>query len=61
MLLLHGGGHSALSWAVFTKEITKMCDVHVLAFDFRGHGGTSTDNDEGASVLVSVECHCVQT
>ena len=47
MLLLHGGGHSALSWAVFTHEIVTLCDVHVVAFDFRGHGGTHTDNDEG--------------
>ena len=47
MLLLHGGGHSALSWAVFTHEIAALCDVHVVAFDFRGHGGTHTENDEG--------------
>uniref|UniRef100_A0A665TR29 Protein phosphatase methylesterase 1 n=1 Tax=Echeneis naucrates TaxID=173247 RepID=A0A665TR29_ECHNA len=42
LLLLHGGGHSALSWAVFTVT----CDVHysirincrVVAMDLRAHG-----------------------
>ena len=47
MVLLHGGGHSALSWAVFTKEITQLCDTHIVAIDFRGHGGSITDDDAG--------------
>lgn len=38
LLLLHGGGHSALSWAVFTQAVTKLCTCQVLAFDMRGHG-----------------------
>ncbi len=41
------GGHSALSWAVFTAEIIKYCNVHVIAFDFRGHGGSHTSDDLG--------------
>ena len=53
MVLLHGGGHSALSWAVFTTEITKLCDAHIIAIDFRGHGGTVTDNDAGACIPCS--------
>ncbi|XP_068444547.1 protein phosphatase methylesterase 1-like [Clinocottus analis] len=40
LVLLHGGGHSALSWAVFTTEITSRVSCRVLAMDLRGHGDT---------------------
>ncbi|XP_055012752.1 protein phosphatase methylesterase 1-like [Boleophthalmus pectinirostris] len=41
LVLLHGGGHSALSWAVFTTAITSRVRCRVLAMDLRGHGATS--------------------
>jgi protein phosphatase methylesterase 1 len=38
-VLLHGGGHSALSWAA---TVNALCQTaRVLAFDFRGHGPCS--------------------
>ncbi|XP_030285578.1 protein phosphatase methylesterase 1-like isoform X2 [Sparus aurata] len=40
LVLLHGGGHSALSWAVFTTAITRRVNCRVLAMDLRGHGET---------------------
>uniref|UniRef100_A0A673I5C9 Protein phosphatase methylesterase 1 n=1 Tax=Sinocyclocheilus rhinocerous TaxID=307959 RepID=A0A673I5C9_9TELE len=37
LMLLHGGGHSALSWAVFTSVICSRIDCRVVAMDLRGH------------------------
>jgi len=45
LLLLHGAGHSALSWAVFAKTIHSICDCQVVALDFRGHGYSVTTDD----------------
>ncbi|XP_063981736.1 protein phosphatase methylesterase 1 [Diachasmimorpha longicaudata] len=49
LVLLHGGGYSALTWAEFTKSITSMIMCRVLAIDLRGHGDTHTTNDEDLS------------
>uniref|UniRef100_A0A667YTP4 Protein phosphatase methylesterase 1 n=1 Tax=Myripristis murdjan TaxID=586833 RepID=A0A667YTP4_9TELE len=38
LVLLHGGGHSALSWAVFTTAICSRVTCRVFAMDLRGHG-----------------------
>ncbi|XP_064787075.1 protein phosphatase methylesterase 1-like [Oncorhynchus masou masou] len=35
LVLLHGGGHSALSWAVFTTAIASRVTCRVLAMDLR--------------------------
>uniref|UniRef100_A0AAV2KMU0 protein phosphatase methylesterase-1 n=1 Tax=Knipowitschia caucasica TaxID=637954 RepID=A0AAV2KMU0_KNICA len=40
LVLLHGGGHSALSWAVFTAAVLRRVTCRVLAMDLRGHGAT---------------------
>ncbi|XP_069574092.1 protein phosphatase methylesterase 1-like [Brachyistius frenatus] len=40
LVLLHGGGHSALSWAVFTTAIASRVTCRVLAMDLRGHGSS---------------------
>uniref|UniRef100_A0A452U179 Protein phosphatase methylesterase 1 n=1 Tax=Ursus maritimus TaxID=29073 RepID=A0A452U179_URSMA len=37
LLLLHGGGHSALSWAVFTAAIISRVQCRIVALDLRGH------------------------
>uniref|UniRef100_A0A3B3BDS6 Protein phosphatase methylesterase 1 n=1 Tax=Oryzias melastigma TaxID=30732 RepID=A0A3B3BDS6_ORYME len=42
LLLLHGGGHSALSWAVFTSVITNRITCRVVAMDLRAHGKKNT-------------------
>ncbi|KAL6059605.1 Protein phosphatase methylesterase 1 [Balamuthia mandrillaris] len=35
-VLLHGGGHSSLSWALTAQQLKS--SARVVAFDFRGHG-----------------------
>ncbi|XP_032432985.1 protein phosphatase methylesterase 1 isoform X2 [Xiphophorus hellerii] len=49
LLLLHGGGHSALSWAVFTAVISSRINCRVVAMDLRAHGDTKVKNPEDLS------------
>ncbi|KAB0347931.1 hypothetical protein FD755_017160 [Muntiacus reevesi] len=49
LLLLHGGGHSALSWAVFTAAIISRVQCRIVALDLRGHGETKVRNSEDLS------------
>ncbi|XP_051165815.1 protein phosphatase methylesterase 1 [Leptopilina boulardi] len=49
LVLLHGGGYSALTWAEFTKSIIGMVVCRILAIDLRGHGNTQTTDDENLS------------
>ncbi|KAM4727009.1 protein phosphatase methylesterase 1 isoform 2-T2 [Anableps anableps] len=49
LLLLHGGGHSALSWAVFTAVICSRINCRVVAMDLRAHGDTKVRNPENLS------------
>lgn len=49
LLLLHGGGYSALTWSLFAVSVTEMVECQVMAFDQRGHGDTRTSNDEDLS------------
>ncbi|XP_012147922.2 protein phosphatase methylesterase 1 isoform X3 [Megachile rotundata] len=49
LVLLHGGGYSALTWAEFTKSIMTMIICKVMAIDLRGHGDTHTTNEEDLS------------
>merc|ERR1712168_246950 len=45
LLLLHGGGFSALSWACFSASITQLVDCRCVAIDLRGHGDSTTADD----------------
>nr|XP_033803839.1 protein phosphatase methylesterase 1 isoform X2 [Geotrypetes seraphini] len=49
LLLLHGGGHSGLSWAVFTSAIASRVRCRIVALDLRGHGETKVRNTEDLS------------
>ncbi|KAK2881871.1 hypothetical protein Q8A73_022381 [Channa argus] len=49
LLLLHGGGHSALSWAVFTAVICSRINCRVVAMDLRAHGDTRVKNPDDLS------------
>uniref|UniRef100_A0A8B9KQZ2 protein phosphatase methylesterase-1 n=1 Tax=Astyanax mexicanus TaxID=7994 RepID=A0A8B9KQZ2_ASTMX len=49
LVLLHGGGHSALSWAVFTAAMTSRVTCRVLAMDLRGHGVTQVRHADDLS------------
>jgi len=50
VVCLHGGGFSALSWALFSKHLVEAAQCQVLAFDLRGHGDTKTSNDSDLSI-----------
>ncbi|XP_026284611.2 protein phosphatase methylesterase 1 [Frankliniella occidentalis] len=51
LFLLHGGGFSALSWALFAASVTSMAQCQVLAMDIRGHGNSRTNDDEDLSAF----------
>ncbi|GLV45103.1 uncharacterized protein CBL_14324 [Carabus blaptoides fortunei] len=55
LALLHGGGYSALTWALFTQEITSRIKCRILALDIRGHGETHTTDDENLSLEFIVD------
>ncbi|CDF34766.1 unnamed protein product [Chondrus crispus] len=52
LLFLHGGGHSALSWALVADKLRKRCPV--IAFDARGHGNSVADDDTDLSAETQV-------
>lgn len=52
MIFLHGGGHSALSWALVAANLKP--HVAVIAFDARGHGHSHSDDDEDLSADTQV-------
>ncbi|KAH9416311.1 protein phosphatase methylesterase 1 [Dermatophagoides pteronyssinus] len=54
LILLHGGGFSALTWSLFVKSLVELCNVRVMAIDIRGHGSSHTSNDEDLSVATMV-------
>nr|CAG4647975.1 EOG090X07NZ [Moina brachiata]SVE93060.1 EOG090X07NZ [Moina brachiata] len=45
LVVLHGGGFSALTWALFSECIENLVTCQVLAIDMRGHGESKTSND----------------
>lgn len=52
VVLLHGGGHAALSWALVTTHLKPY--VATLAFDARGHGHSVTDEDAQLDAVTQV-------
>ncbi|KAF0691674.1 Aste57867_17142 [Aphanomyces stellatus] len=53
VVLLHGGGHTALTWCLTTAILKNHC--RVLAFDFRGHGMSKTRNEGNLSESILVQ------
>jgi len=51
LCLLHGGGYSALTWALVAKYICELVECRVVSIDLRSHGETVTDNDEDLSLV----------
>ncbi len=49
LLLLHGGGFSALTWSLFAADVTSRVLCRVIAVDLRGHGDTKTADDRNLS------------
>lgn len=50
LVLLHGGGMSALSWSLMTKEVLRLCCCRVLAIDLRGHGDSVVVDSDNFSL-----------
>uniref|UniRef100_A0A069DYU3 Protein phosphatase methylesterase 1 n=1 Tax=Panstrongylus megistus TaxID=65343 RepID=A0A069DYU3_9HEMI len=50
IVLLHGGGYSALSWSLLSAKLTELVECQLLALDLRGHGNTSTPSDDDLSI-----------
>ncbi|XP_071951018.1 protein phosphatase methylesterase 1-like [Antedon mediterranea] len=61
--LLHGGGFSALTWAVMSTILVKQVKCRVIAMDMRGHGDTKTvdESNMSADTLASDVGKVVQT
>lgn len=50
LFFIHGGGFSALTWAVLSATITEQVKCQCLAVDMRGHGDTNCVNDDDLSL-----------
>ncbi|XP_041982972.1 protein phosphatase methylesterase 1 [Aricia agestis] len=50
IVTLHGGGYSALSWALFTEEITNLIHCQVVSMDIRGHGETKAKDPDDLNI-----------
>ncbi|CAH8555301.1 unnamed protein product [Heterobilharzia americana] len=50
LFFLHGGGFSALTWAVLSVLITDLVKCQCLAVDMRGHGDTKCLHDDDLSI-----------
>lgn len=50
LVLLHGGGFSALTWCLFSKKLMDVTVCRILAIDLRGHGDTNTSDDTDLSI-----------
>ncbi|CAH8583310.1 unnamed protein product [Heterobilharzia americana] len=50
LFFLHGGGFSALTWAVLSVLITDQVKCQCLAVDMRGHGDTKCLHDDDLSI-----------
>ncbi|TGZ63440.1 hypothetical protein CRM22_006926 [Opisthorchis felineus] len=50
LFFIHGGGFSALTWAVLSAIITEQVKCQCLAVDMRGHGDTVCQNDDDLSM-----------
>ncbi|BFZ14915.1 hypothetical protein BsWGS_17954 [Bradybaena similaris] len=49
LFLLHGGGFSALSWALLSTHVTALVKCRCVAVDLRGHGDSVTSDDTNLS------------
>ncbi|XP_067088278.1 protein phosphatase methylesterase 1-like [Osmerus mordax] len=49
LVLLHGGGYSALSWALCSTAISRRVTCRVLAMDLRGHGASQVLHSDDLS------------
>eukprot|EP00761_Pharyngomonas_kirbyi_P014822 gb/GECH01014852.1/.p1 GENE.gb/GECH01014852.1/~~gb/GECH01014852.1/.p1 ORF type:complete len:353 (+),score=89.01 gb/GECH01014852.1/:1-1059(+) len=60
-ICLHGGGYTAMTWALCTKHLKQ--HHRVIALDLRGHGDTTTqeDTDLSADTLVNDVVHVLNT
>ena len=58
VLLLHGGGYSALTWSLLARELGALTDCALVAVDLRGHGETEVmDLICNSSCNICNSCH----
>ncbi|XP_041359304.1 protein phosphatase methylesterase 1-like [Gigantopelta aegis] len=50
LFFLHGGGFSALSWALLSATVSHLVTCRCAAMDLRGHGDSVTSNDKDLSL-----------
>ncbi|BES92825.1 Probable protein phosphatase methylesterase 1 [Nesidiocoris tenuis] len=50
LVLIHGGGFSALTWSLLTTALFEMVECQILAIDLRSHGDTRTMDDSDLSI-----------
>ncbi|XP_064636117.1 protein phosphatase methylesterase 1-like [Lineus longissimus] len=50
LFFLHGGGFSALSWALLSSVLSGLIRCRCAAVDLRGHGDTRTADDKDLSI-----------
>lgn len=53
LVLLHGGGHGALSWGLVAEKLKVSCPI--VAFDARGHGHSKSNDDLNLSAETQVK------
>jgi pimeloyl-ACP methyl ester carboxylesterase len=46
----HGGGHSGDTFCLLGRELQNRIPCEILTFDCRGHGATTTDDDDNLSL-----------
>ncbi|XP_065846240.1 protein phosphatase methylesterase 1-like [Oscarella lobularis] len=49
LVFLHGGGYSAMTWAIVSSLLMQKCHCQVVAIDSRGHGSTETTDNKDLS------------
>ncbi|XP_073995021.1 protein phosphatase methylesterase 1 isoform X2 [Rhodnius prolixus] len=50
IVLLHGGGYSALTWSLLSAKLWELVECQLLALDLRGHGNTYTTSEDDLSI-----------
>lgn len=54
IVCLHGGGFSALTWALFSKHLVEAAQCQVLAIDLRGHGEFTLVDFRGLATQIMI-------
>ena len=56
LILLHGGGFSALTWSHFSSHLSRSVECRIFALDLRGHGDTKINSPLNEDDMEKGEC-----